>query len=165
MKLRRAMAAVAAIAVLGGCATEPGRRRDPAPPPANMVVTDMLPFVSFMEDTDSNGYRDTAVLTVLLFARNYADASIAAEGAMEVRMVGKGGTLIREWKIPPEVFAGLAKKMPAGPAYYIRLSLLEDSAGDRIDETTTDLHLTFSPTGGNAVRVVASGVTVGRAVR
>jgi hypothetical protein len=157
-------AILAGFLVLPGCAAD-GQRREPAPPPRDAQPTDLLPFVSFMDDTDGNGYRDTAVLTVLMFARNYPDASILAPGSLDLRLVGKGGRVIREWHLTADDLAGLAKRMPAGPAYYIRLSLLEGPGGDQVEETSADLHIGFAGPTGAPVKAMASGITIGRSGR
>lgn len=149
---------------LGGCAGTPKPKPAP-PPPAGTQPTDLLPFVGFMEDSDSNGYRDTMVLTLLMFARNHAETSVYAEGTLDLRLVAKNGKVIREWKLPPDVVAGLAKKMPAGPTYFIRLSLLDDPAGDKTDEALADLQIAFSQGETPPIRTTATGITVGRVGR
>ncbi|MCE7973009.1 MAG: hypothetical protein DYG92_01600 [Leptolyngbya sp. PLA1] len=159
MRSIRLTSLVLALSLIGCAGPQKPR---PAPAPAGTQPTDLLPFVGFMEDSDSNGYRDTMVLTLLMFARNHAETSIYAEGTLDLKLVAKNGKVIREWKVPPDVVAGLAKKMPAGPTYFIRLSLLDDPAGDKTDENLADLQIAFSQGDGPPIRTTATGITVGR---
>lgn len=154
------------LLLLIGCAGSGGQtRRAPSPPPDNAVPTDVLPFVGFMEDADGNGYRDTIVVTIHLFARNYADASIYAQGSFDFKLVAKSGKTLREWSLPPDVVAGLAKRMPAGPAYFVRLSLLDNAGSDRVDESTADLSITFTSPNGQTARATAAGIAIGKVSR
>lgn len=168
MTHRRFLAApiLAAALVLASCAGDaPQRSRPVPPPPTGAVPTDVLPFVSFGEDTNSNGYRDTFVLTLLLFSRTYADASIYCDGSLDLTLVGKSGKTIHTWKLPADVVAGLAKKMPAGPSYFIKLSLLDGGGSDKLDEPAADLRIVFTPVNAPPISATATGVGLGRIAR
>lgn len=166
--IRRVLAVIAAgctALLAAGCAGDSRPHRPMQLPTTETEPTDMVPFVGYMDDTNSNGYRDTIVVTVYLFARDKADASMYAPGSLDFILTGKSGKVLHKWSLPPDVVAGLAKRMSAGPAYFVRLSLLDGSGTDVCDDSTADLQIRFTTKSGAVVGGSANGIIVGKITR
>ncbi len=147
--------------MLAGCVTEKENRPNVGPPPNKPIPTTMFMSAQPPRDTNSNGYLDSCVVTIYLFQNPYP-RSVRAAGEFSFRMVGKGGTLIREWKLADpgpeiaEVMAGV------GPGYVARLSLIDGKGSDALAAQSVDLYGAFTDAAGNTVQATPTAVLVGR---
>lgn len=153
----------AATFLASGCNSTP-RRGPKHAQPDGVRPTQLLPSVKFAEDTDGNGYYDTIDVVLYAFSAQYPDASIYVPGTFSFRLIARDGRVIRQWPFGPESAAAAVRRGPVGPGYEFRLSLLE-GAGDRVEEPSAELTATFTPTGGQVLKAVATPVRIGRTGR
>jgi hypothetical protein len=142
-----------------GCVPE--QQHKLRPQPADVQPSRLGVWATFPEDTDANGYLDTTVVTVYISSDTYP-APIAVPGSFVFRLMSKDGKELAKWDIPEDKAIKAARKMPAGPAYFFRLCLL-DVGTDKID-AAADAQLTaeFKPRSGEVVRAPLTKLQFGR---
>jgi hypothetical protein len=153
------IATILLAASLAACVEEP-RGHKIAAQPKDIQPTRLGVWATLPEDTDGNGYLDTVDVTVYLSSDSYA-APIAVPGEFEFHLVGKGGKEFAKWIIPEEKAIKCARRMPAGPAYFFRLSMLEVGT-DQVDAHDASLTAEFRPKSGNPVRAPKTALPFGK---
>jgi hypothetical protein len=153
------LALVFSAALLGGCVSDEPHRPIP-PQPADIEPTRLGVWATLPEDTDANGYLDTVNITVYISSDSFA-APIAVPGSFEFRLLAKGGKELCKWTISEEKTAKALRRMPAGPAYFFRLSML-DVGSDKYDGQGVDLAAEFKPRTGSPVRAPLTALPFGK---
>ncbi|GJQ30309.1 MAG: hypothetical protein HBSAPP03_21930 [Phycisphaerae bacterium] len=156
---------VSLVLAAAGCAATSAPRGPKKPPPSGVVPTQIVTSIGPFDDTDANGYPDSATVSVYIFSDAYPEASIMLPATLTFRLRGKSGTVLREWDFSSEQTAGLVRRAPAGPCYVVRLSLLDTEAGDEVPESRADLSVTYRTLTGTTLVSVPEPVRVGRAGR
>lgn len=165
LALRPLAAVLAAAMVLAGCVTESKPRGPRHAQPVAARASSLFPSVRFFEDTDGNGYFDTTEVTVYIFSNTYPEASILVPGEFVFHLKGANGKAIRTWRFDQAACDKSLRRLPVGPGFIFRLSLLEGTAGDKLDDTAAELTTEFVPAEGDRVNSVATAVRVGRTGR
>lgn len=163
--MTRVTVLVAAAVVLAGCASNEPRRGPRTAQPADVVPTQIVASVGPFDDTNANGYPDSATISLYVFSDAYPDASVMVPASLTFRLKGKDGAVIREWAYTAEQAAGLVRRGPVGLGYVVRLSLLETSGGDELPVTRADLSVTYATPSGVTLTSVPEPVRVGRVSR
>jgi len=146
---------------LVGCVADNSEKPKVGPPPTHPQPSQMFMAAQAFRDTNSNGYLDSGLLTVYIFQTGYA-RSVQIPGEFTLKMVGKGGTAIREWKLAApgpnvrKVVAGV------GPGYVIALSLLEDQGTDVLPGQSADILAMFTDAEGRSIQAEQTTVLVGK---
>ncbi|MCC6676588.1 MAG: hypothetical protein IT436_05535 [Phycisphaerales bacterium] len=159
--LRLAGCIATAGVVAAGCVSAEPRDRPPPKQPEWAKASALLVSTSFPEDTDGNGYLDTIGLTAYIFDDQFPGASIQVPGAFNFALNAPDGAPLAAWDLTPQETEAIVRVMPPGPGYVVRLSLLEKGT-DRTDFRSAELHTTFTPVSGKAVRAKSLTVTIGR---
>lgn len=159
MTLRPAVAIGLAL-FLAGCVADEPTRRPPPPQPEQIAPNAVQMFLNLPEDTNANGYADSVLVTVYLFADGYAP-SVYVPGEFQFRLTDKEGKEAAQWSIPREVAEARVRKLPPGPGFIFTLSLL-DRGSDQLTSNLLDLHCTFTPSGGAPVSSRPSTLRFGR---
>jgi hypothetical protein len=146
-------------ASLAGCVEE-GRGHKLGAQPRDVEPTRLGVWATLPEDTDANGYLDTVDVTVYVSSDTYS-APIAVPGEFEFRLMGRGGKEFSRWIIPEEKVGKSARRMPAGPAYFFRLSMLEVGT-DQVDAHDATLTAEFRPKLGSPVRAPKTALPFGK---
>lgn len=154
----RAMILVLAVALCGCVSDEPQKKLGPQP--ANIQPTRLGVWATLPEDTNANGYLDTVDVTVYVSSDSYA-APIAVPGTFEFKLIGKSGKELAKWDISEAKAAQAARRMPVGPAYLFRLSML-DVASDQIEAQAVNLTAEFRPKNGEPVRAPLTALQFGK---
>ncbi|MDX2132574.1 MAG: hypothetical protein SFY69_11040 [Planctomycetota bacterium] len=150
--------------ILVGCQSAP--KKGPArPPPADIQPTQVLPYFSFFEDTNGNGYLDSSRVTIYLFSDAYSDASIMVPGTLSLRLTTRDGRVIREWKYTEDETARLVRRGPVGPGFVFVLSLLDNGGTDVIDDLKGELVAEIRLADGRPLSSVSNSVRIGRSGR
>jgi hypothetical protein len=160
--VRRAGLLLTAL-LFSGCATDrPGPRR---PQPPDVIPTQLVMSVGPFEDTNRNGYPDSATVTVYVFSDSYPEASILLPATLTFKLTGRRSGIQREWAFNEEQTRSLLRRGPAGPGYVVRLSLLDNSQSDEIRDTRADLVALYRTASGVEITSAVEEVVVGRAPR
>ena len=133
--------------------------------PAGVVPTQIVTSIGPFDDTDANGYPDSATISLYVFAETYPEASVMVPAALTFRLRGKDGTTLREWAFTEAQTASLVRRGPVGLGYVVRLSLLETEGGDTITESRGDLNVTYRTASGVTLSSVPEAVRIGRSGR
>lgn len=170
------------VVLLGACTTHrvttsdgwplpPPPREAPSPPAS--AKADRMVFTVGMRpgDSNNNGFPDTILASVQLFARDHPTA-LQQEGAFVFTLYpqGKsggsareaasggsvGGEAITSWRIEGESPRRAVASTLAGPCYRFELSLL-DLGDDRLPLSAADLVCRFEPRDGSP-HVTSDGV-------
>lgn len=151
------------IASLSGCVSDDGSRIGPTPgarprdaAPSQMVVN-MKDFV----DTDQNGYLDTGVATVYLFAGGYA-LPIDTAGSFVFTLTDPTGGVLAEWAVTPEQAAGCRIKTQVGPGYAFNLDL-RPAGAEKSEAPVATMTGQFTDAKGRSARSGRLSVTLGQA--
>jgi hypothetical protein len=144
---------------LAGCVSDEPRHSMPRQP-TDVQPTRMGVWATLPEDTDANGFLDTVDVTVYISSDRYP-APIAVPGTFEFKLMGKENKELARWDIPQDKARASARKMPAGPAYFFRLSVL-DAGSDKFDPQAVDLTAEFKPVTGAPVRAPLTALRFGR---
>jgi len=159
---RGSVVPVLLLASAGCVADGPPRTAPPRPPtaqPAGLTPDTLVLSVSqFPEDTDRNGYFDTAPVTVYLFDEPY-QAPIAAAGAFTFTFVTHAGAPVATWTFDAQKTAEARRQFMPGPGYVFRLSLLEQGT-DQLPPTQVLLRASFRPAGDGPVAQTRAATTV-----
>jgi len=154
----------AAAILLGGCVSDnPGERPKVGPPPANPVVGRMFMAAQAPQDTDSNGYMDTFVVTIYLFQTNYA-RSVRAPGEFHFKLTGKGGKVLREWTLKEPGPLVAAINAGVGPGYVMKMSLLVDKGTDEFPVQSAEVVASFIDKSGIVVEAQPTALLIGKIV-
>ncbi|MFA6046619.1 MAG: hypothetical protein WC718_16660 [Phycisphaerales bacterium] len=159
------VAAFAATLLLFGCVTESKPRGPRHAQPAAARASTLFPSVRFFEDTDGDGYFDTTEVTVYIFSNTYPEASILVPGEFVFHLKGANGKELRTWRFDQAACDKSLRRLPVGPGFIFRLSLLEGTGGDKLDDTAGELTTEFVPAEGDPVNSVATAVRIGRTGR
>lgn len=136
------------------------RHAQPAGVRPNQMVASVGPF----EDTNGNGYPDSATVSVYVFSDAYPEASVMVPATLLFRLAAKGVTL-REWHFDEAQAAGLVRRGPVGLGYVVRLSLLDSGQNDQVTDSRGELTVTFRAAEGVALTSVPESVRIGRSGR
>ncbi len=155
-----------ATMLLAGCVADQGEKKTVGPQPKDSKPGVMWMAINPPKDTNGNGYVDSLVATVYLFADNGYVRSISVPGTYHFKMVGKGGKVLRDWKIEFPGPKAASIKTGVGNGQLIALSLLDDSVGDIYSYQSVDLFGEFTAKDGaitvqSAPNAVLIGNTTG----
>lgn len=114
-------------------------------------------------DTNGDGNLDSGLVTVYLFAGNYA-RSLQLPGTFQFKLVGKGGVTIREWTLPAPGADVASVNAGVGPGYVISLSLIKDGGQEKYPWQSVDILGAFTDAKGTTVSATPTSVQIGRAV-
>lgn len=159
----RAVMLLAAMGVtMAGCVSDQPERpiRKPGPQPFNAAPTHLVVNVKDFVDSDDNGYLDSSIATVYVFAEGYA-LPINATGTFTFRISAPRGGQIAEWVISPEQSAPCRIKTQVGPGYGFTLDLRQ-AGTDKLDQREAVLVGEFTDAKGRSVQSGRLSVTVGR---
>lgn len=161
---------IAAIVVIAGVAA-PGcvadnPRRATQPQPAGIQPTEIQVFAPGRpEDSDVNGFLDSAPLTIYLWAPERFTQSIAVPGRFEFRLVSRDGAELRTWTFDEAATRDRLRRLQPGPGYVIRLSVLDAGSDRSLGIDPLLLHATFTPEGGKPIRSNPTPLVFGPVVR
>jgi hypothetical protein len=152
--LTATLLSAALLGALCGCVTE-GKKNIPKQPldskPAVLLVTATQP-----EDTDSNGYPDSTLVTVYVFTdRTEYEMPIQVPGSLTFRLVDPKGKELARWVYDEQQTLKAQRRLPGGPGYVFGLSLL-DVGTDELPTTVATMAATFTPKDGRPVQRAAS---------
>ncbi len=85
-----------AASLLGGCVTDGPKTGPKRPQPSNAVPTQFVPSIGSFEDTNANGYPDSATISIYVFSDSYPEASILVPGTLSFRLTTRDGKVLRE---------------------------------------------------------------------
>jgi len=153
------------IAAMAGCVTDGPKRGPKGSQPKDVVPTQIVASIGPFDDTDGNGYPDSATISMYVFADAYPEASVMLPATLSFRLRAKDGSTIREWAFTEERTASLVRRGPAGLCYVVRLSLLDTQGGDIVAETRGDLSVTYRTAAGVTLASVPEAVRIGRSNR
>lgn len=153
------------IAAMAGCVTDGPKRGPKSSQPKNVVPTQIVTSIGPFDDTDGNGYPDSATISLYVFADAYPEASVMIPATLTFRLRAKDGSTIREWAFTEDRTASLVRRGPVGLGYVVRLSLLDTQGGDTIAETRGDLSVTYKSSAGVTLASVPEAVRIGRSNR
>jgi hypothetical protein len=149
------------LGALGGCVSDEPDRPTLRPQPSDVQAESIFPAVELAKDTDVNGYLDTIDAIVYVWGDRYKQASIYLPGSFTITLTSKAGEPIAEWKFDEKQCSEAVRKLPPGPGYIFRLSLL-DRGGDRIEAQSADLRIEFAPTKGRPIYAPATELRIGK---
>lgn len=149
--------------LLPGCVADEPKRPNVGPAPVNPEPSTMFMAAQALRDTNSNGYLDTCLITVYIFQAGYA-RSVHMPGEFGFKLLGKGGTVIREWKLPARSTNVAMVNAGVGPGYVIKLSLLDDGGTDVFQGQSGDIVAVFTDTKGRSVQSESTTVLLGKPV-
>lgn len=161
MTLSRAIsAAVLIAATCAGCSTpRPGPKR---PQPVDVVPTQFVPSIGNFEDTNANGYPDSATISIYVFSDAYPEASILVPATLAFRLAARDGRVLREWSFDEHQTAALVRRGPVGPGYVLRLSLLDQGGTDVLSESRGDLVVIYRSKNGATLTSLPETVRIGK---
>jgi len=153
----------ACIAGVAGCVSDEPPRAGPAtgtkPHDAvpSQIVVNMKDFI----DTDQNGYLDTGVATIYIFASGYA-LPIETAGSFVFTLTNAMGSTLAEWTVTAEQAAACRIRTQVGPGFAFNLDLRQRGA-ERVEGPAATMTGQFTDTKGRAVRSGQLTVTLGPA--
>lgn len=157
---RVSLTAIACILfTLTGCVSEtPVPRPKPSigPPPRQPRPGTMWMGVNPPSDSNANGYPDSMVVTVYLFADSGYVRSLQFPGTFHFKLIAKGGKVLREWSVASPGPKVTAIKTGVGEGSLVALSLLDDSGTDVFAYQSAEVVGSFETAKGE-VRVQAPG--------
>ncbi len=129
MSSRAAALSIALSVSLAGCVSDQPERpiRKPGPQPFDAAPTHLVVNVKDFVDSDDNGYVDSSIATVYVFAEGYA-LPIDPAGTVTFRVSAPKGGQLAEWVISPEQSAPCRIKTQVGPGYGFTLDLRQAGA-------------------------------------
>lgn len=163
--LRPGLALFAAALLLTGCAASQTDKNDKpkiGPPPRDAKPGVMWMGVNPPTDTNSNGYADSIVSTVYLFADSGYVRSISVPGTFHFALLAKGGKMLREWTVvnPGPQVAPI--RTGVGEGYLVRISMLQDGGTDVWTYQSAELVGSFKTDDGIEVRSTPNAVLIGK---
>ncbi|MBS0196735.1 MAG: hypothetical protein JSR77_08255 [Planctomycetes bacterium] len=151
-----------AAMTFAGCVADQTEKKAVGPQPKDSKPGVMWMAINPPKDTNGNGYVDSLVATVYLFADNGYVRSISVPGTYHFKMVGKGGKVLRDWKIEFPGPKAASIKTGVGNGQLIALSLLDDSVGDIYSYQSVDLFGEFTAKDGTTtVQSAPNAVLIG----
>jgi hypothetical protein len=153
---------LAASLSLAGCVTDGPGKPSVGPPPSNAKPASMFMAAQAFRDTNGDGNLDAGLVTVYIFAGNYA-RSLQLPGTFQFKIVGKGGVVIREWTLTAPGPDVASVNAGVGPGYVISLSLLKDGGQEKYPWQSVDILGSFTDSKGNAVSATPTSVQIGHA--
>ena len=152
---------LAVAAHLGACVADDGKRPPIGKPPVDARPGTMFLAAQAFRDTNGNGCLDSGLLTVYIFPPNYP-RSVQIPGTFDLKLVGRGGTVIREWRLEAPGPDVAPVNAGVGPGYVIRLSLLDKDGSDQLTWQSVDILSRFTDRQGQSVEAAPTSVQVGR---
>ncbi len=147
--------ASAAAMLLSGCATDQPRQLPPAAQaaPADTPVERMLVSTDkFSKDQNGNGFYDTFMCVVYLFAPDQSAIPMHSPGRMTFELNDEENYTIARWSVSEDALARIAGVYSGLPGYFLSLNIA-DVGDDRIISKRAELTCTFYPAdGGPSVR-------------
>lgn len=152
--------AAALLTALSGCVDNGSTNVVPRPAPAPQTPSSARPgaisaTVGNFNDTNNNGYRDTATAVAYVVAPGYA-IPMKAKGSFEFRLETRDGQLISRWVFDENQTAQALQTLAPGPGYVFDLSLLA-LGSDAVTQTEGVVLCTFTPAGGEPIRAKPCG--------
>jgi hypothetical protein len=163
---RRVSASATAWLICGlfvsGCVTQKSDKPDVGPQPKDSKPGVMWLGVNAPSDTNGNGYSDSLLVTVYLFADNGYVRSISLPGTYHFQLLAKGGKVVREWDAASPGPKVAPIKSGVGSGCLIALSMLEAGGSDVFTYQSVDLVGTFKTVDGVEVRSTPNAVLIGK---
>lgn len=153
------------IATFAGCVSDGPKRGPKGTQPVGVIPTQIVTSIGPFDDTDGNGYPDSATISLYVFADAYPEASVMIPATLIFRLRAKDGATLREWAFTEDRTASLVRRGPVGLGYVVRLSLLDTEGGDTVTETRGDLSVTYKTVSGVTLTSVPEAVRIGQSKR
>jgi hypothetical protein len=162
----RAVVAWALVFLASGCAsprTDTSDKPNVGPPPKDAKPGVMWMGVNPPTDTNSNGYADSIVSTIYLFADSGYVRSVSMPGSFRFSLLAKGGKVVREWTVANPGPQVAPIRTGVGDGYLVRVSLLDDGGSDVLPYQSAELVGSFKTADGVEVRSTPNAVLIGKA--
>ena len=162
----RGMALGVAAILLSACAAqqtaEKAGKPNVGPPPRDAKPGLIWMGVNPPTDTNSNGYADSIVSTVYLFADSGYVRSISVAGTFHFVLLAKGGKVMREWTVPSPGPQVAPIRTGVGDGFLVRISLLDSGGSDVLAYQSAELVGSFKSADGSEVKSVPNAVLIGK---